>query len=302
MTPHARGPRRPDHAAPAADDDSYELLDSGDARKLERFGPFVLARPCAQAVWRPRLDAPAWAAAHASFAREEGMRWFARIGLPDAWNVEVDGLRFELRRTDFGHVGLFPEQRALWRWIGERLRTAAERRPGPVSLLNLFAYSGGSTLAAAKAGAAVCHVDASKGMVSWASANAKLNGLAEAPVRWIVDDARKFLSREVKRSRRYEAIVLDPPTFGRGAKGEVYKIDEGLRETLDACAALLADDPAFLLLSSHTPGFTPVVLANLLGQTTAGRQGRIESGEMLLGGERDVLSLPSGAWARWSPK
>ncbi len=285
--------------AEAAD---YELLDSGDGRKLERFGPWILARPAAQAAWRPSRDAAAWSAAHAAFDREEGQRWTARAELPEEWTVSVDGLRFRLARTDFGHLGIFPEQRALWRWIAERVAAAKARRGGAdVSLLNVFAYSGGSTLAAARAGASVCHVDASRGMVSWASENARLNGLQDAPIRWIVDDARKFLSREVRRERRYDAIVLDPPTFGRGAKGEVYKIDEGLRDTLEHAARLLSDDPALLLLTSHTPGYTPVVLANLVGQTTAGRGGAVECGEMTLTGAPDALPLPSGAWARWAP-
>jgi 23S rRNA (cytosine1962-C5)-methyltransferase len=284
-----------------ADRDGYELLDSGDGRKLERFGPWVLSRPAAQAAWHAHRGEGAWAAAHASFDREEGQRWVSRADLPAEWVVEIDSLRFRLARTDFGHVGIFPEQRPQWAWITDRLRAAKERRGGgEVTLLNVFAYSGGSTLAAARAGASVCHVDASRGMVTWASGNAKLNGLQDAPVRWIVDDARKFLSREERRGRHYDAIVLDPPTFGRGAKGEVYKIDDGLRGTLRSASKLLSDDPALFLLTSHTPGFTPTVLANLVGQTLHGRGGRIESGEMLLEGAPDVLPLPSGAWARWS--
>jgi len=280
----------------------YELLDSGDGRKLERFGPWVLARPCAQAAWRPRRDAASWDGAHATFDREDGQRWTTRADVPESWEIELEGLRLRLSRTDFGHVGVFPEQRESWRWIAERVRAAKERRRGgDVSLLNVFAYSGGATLAAARAGASVCHVDASRGMVSWASGNAKLSGLQDAPIRWIVDDARKFLQREERRGRRYDAVVLDPPTFGRGAKGEVYKIDEGLRDTLDACSRLLADDAAAFLLTSHTPGYTPVVLENLVGQTVAGRAGRIEGGEMLLAGADDVLPLPSGAFARWAP-
>jgi 23S rRNA (cytosine1962-C5)-methyltransferase len=281
-----------------ADHDSYELLDSGDGRKLERFGPWVLARPSAQAAWRPRRKAAEWSAAHASFAREDDARWTVRAEIPERWVVAIDGLRFRIARTDFGHVGLFPEQRDSWRWIEERVRRAKGRRE--VALLNLFAYSGGATLAAARGGASVCHVDASKGMVAWARENAELNDLAAAPIRWIVDDAVKFLKREERRGRRYDAVVLDPPTFGRGAKGEVYKIDEGLSATLDACARLLSDDALFLLLTSHTPGYTPTVLANLVAQTTSARRGRIESGEMLLGGAADVAPLPSGAWARWS--
>lgn len=282
--------------------EGYELLDSGDGRKLERFGPWVLARPAAQAAWLPIRGKGAWAAAHASFDREDGNRWDLHAAIPEEWEIEVDGLRFRLSRTDFGHLGIFPEQRPLWRWIAEKVGEARSRRAGgEVSLLNVFAYSGGSTLAAARAGASVCHVDASRGMVAWASDNAKRNGLDAAPVRWIVDDAHKFLSREERRERRYDAIVLDPPTFGRGARGEVYKIDDGLRETLRASARLLSDDPALFLLTSHTPGYTPAVLANLVAQTVASRPGRVESGEMLLEGAGDVLPLPSGAWARWSP-
>ena len=280
----------------------YELLDSGDGRKLERFGPWVLSRPCAQAAWRVHRGEGAWAAAHASFEREEGQRWIARADLPPEWIVQIDELNFRLSRTDFGHLGIFPEQREQWLWITERIHAAKQRRDGgDVSLLNVFAYSGGATLASARAGASVCHVDASRGMVTWASENAKLNGLEDAPVRWIVDDARKFLTREERRSRCYHAIVLDPPTFGRGAKGEVYKIDDGLRGTLHSASKLLAEDAVLFLLTSHTPGYTPRVLANLVGQTVHGRGGRIESGEMLLTGGDDVLPLPSGAWARWSP-
>ena len=284
-----------------ADASGYELLDSGDGRKLERFGPYVLARPSAQAAWRPKLDAQAWSAAHASFAREDDTRWTTRAEVPERWVMAMDGLQFRISRTDFGHLGIFPEQQESWRWIGETIQGAKSRR-GAVSLLNLFAYSGGATLAAARAGAEVCHVDASKGMVTWARENAELNGLADAKIRWIVDDAVKFLKREERRARRYDAIVLDPPTFGRGAKGEVYKIDEGLQATLDICTRLLSDDAILFLLTSHTPGYTPTVLANLVAQATSMRRGRIESGEMLLTGRNDVLPLPSGAWARWTAR
>jgi 23S rRNA (cytosine1962-C5)-methyltransferase len=291
-----------------AEAQGYALLDSGDGRKLERFGQWVLARPCAQAAWRPRLAEAVWRAAHASFTREDDTAWTVRANIPDRWIVQVDALRFRVSRTDFGHLGLFPEQRAQWRWIEETLRDAKARRreaAAAPSVLNVFAYSGGASLAAAKAGAEVCHVDASKGMVSWARENAELNGLADAPIRWIVDDAVKFLKREERRGRRYDAIILDPPTFGRGAKGEVYKIDEGLRATLDLATALLTDDAEFFLLTSHTPGYTPIVLANLVHQTMGARRGRVECGEMLLAGDDEpdagrVTPLPNGAWARWS--
>lgn len=287
---------QPAHAQSLASE-SYALLDSGFGRKLERFGRYVLARPCAQAVWTPSLPREEWEAADASFDREEGHRWHNRGALPPTWTLEVDGLRFKLSSTDFGHLGIFPEQRAQWRWIRERLMDANPT----ASVLNLFAYSGGSTLAAARGGARVCHLDASRGMVEWASENAALNGLSDHPVRWIVDDAHKFLAREVRRGNRYHGIILDPPTFGRGQNGEMYKIERDLPETLEICRDLLESQPLFVLLSAHTPGYSPIVLGNVLRQAVHGLGGTIESGEMLLTGNPDVLPLPSGTFARWTP-
>ncbi len=272
----------------------YELLDSGNGAKLERFGDVILARPCAQAVWQPQRPA-LWETAHATFDREDGNRWHGRSHLPKEWPIDVDGTRFRLSGTDFGHLGIFPEQRAQWAWIRETVAAA----PRPPRVLNLFAYSGGSTLAAARAGAEVCHLDASRGMVQWARANAALNGLDSHPIRWIVDDAHKFLNREVRRGRRYDGIILDPPTYGRGGNGETYKIERDLTETLRLCRALLSDAPRFLLLSAHTPGHTPVVLSNVLTQALRGLGGAVASGEMLLSGAEDVFPLPSGAYARW---
>lgn len=272
----------------------YELLDSGNGAKLERFGEIVLARPCAQAVWQPQRPAR-WKSADATFDREDGNRWHGRNRLPQEWVIDVDGARFRLSGTDFGHLGIFPEQRAQWTWIRETVAAAGR----PVRVLNLFAYSGGSTLAAARGGAEVCHLDASKGMVQWARANAALNGLENHPIRWIVDDAHKFLNREIRRGRRYDGIILDPPTYGRGGNGETYKIERDLTETLRLCRALLSDSPLFLLLSAHTPGHTPIVLGNVLTQALRGLGGAVTSGEMVLAGAPDVFPLPSGAYARW---
>ena len=272
----------------------YELLDSGNGAKLERFGEVVLARPCAQAVWQPQRPAR-WKSADATFDREDGNRWHGRNRLPQEWVIDVDGTRFRLSGTDFGHLGIFPEQRAQWTWIRETVAAAGR----PVRMLNLFAYSGGSTLAAARGGAEVCHLDASKGMVQWARANAALNGLESHPIRWIVDDAHKFLNREIRRGRRYDGIILDPPTYGRGGNGETYKIERDLTETLRLCRALLSDSPLFLLLSAHTPGHTPIVLGNVLTQALRGLGGAVTSGEMVLSGAPDVFLLPSGAYARW---
>lgn len=272
----------------------YELLDSGNGAKLERFGEIVLARPCAQAVWQPQRPAR-WKSADATFDREDGNRWHGRNRLPQEWVIDVDGTRFRLSGTDFGHLGIFPEQRAQWTWIRETVAAAGR----PVRVLNLFAYSGGSTLVAARGGAEVCHLDASKGMVQWARANAALNGLENHPIRWIVDDAHKFLNREIRRGRRYDGIILDPPTYGRGGNGETYKIERDLTETLRLCRALLSDSPLFLLLSAHTPGHTPIVLGNVLTQALRGLGGAVTSGEMVLAGAPDVFPLPSGAYARW---
>ena len=268
----------------------YALLDSGDGRKLERFGPYVLARPCSQALWRKSLPESAWAKADAAFDREEGNCWHGRANLPKEWQIETAGIRFNLGGTDFGHLGIFPEQRAQWKWIRERVSKAGR----PVGVLNLFAYSGGSTLAAALGGAEVCHLDASRGMVEWARENARLNGLGEKGVRWIVDDARKFMKREIRRGRTYDAIILDPPTFGRGAGGEMYKIERDLGETLSLVQSLLSRKPLFVLFSSHTPGLSPTVARNIFSQLFP--SAKIATGEMLLEGEG--IACPSGIYAQ----
>ena len=295
--------------------DDYELLDSGDGRKLERFGKYVLARPCSQAMWRPSKGPAEWAKADASFDREDGNNWHGRANLPKEWQIATAGIKFKLGGTDFGHLGIFPEQRAQWRWIREKVevegRGRDRKRPPSTStsnlnlirVLNLFAYSGGSTMAAALGGAEVCHLDASKGMVEWARENARLNGLAEHPIRWIVDDAHKFMKREIRRGRRYDAVILDPPTFGRGAGGEMYKIERDLKDTLGLVKELLSERPSFVLFSSHTPGLSQIVAENILGQLFP--TARLESGEMLLepggletgDGRRNVV-CPSGIYCR----
>ena len=297
--------------------DDYELLDSGDGRKLERFGKYVLARPCSQAMWRPNKSAAEWAKADASFDREDGNNWHGRANLPKEWQIKTAGITFKLGGTDFGHLGIFPEQRAQWKWIRETVGVGCRGRctkdvgnsavdldlksTPKVCVLNLFAYSGGSTMAAALGGAEVCHLDASKGMVEWARENARLNGLAERPIRWIVDDAHKFMKREIRRGRKYDAIILDPPTFGRGAGGEMYKIERDLKETLSLVRELLSDRPLFVLFSSHTPGLSQIVAENILSQLFP--QARLESGEMLLEPRPSSLishplSCPSGIYCR----
>lgn len=281
--------------------DDYELIDSGDGRKLERFGDVKLVRPAGQVAWKQTLDEEIWRDISAGFDRKEGNRWHNRHNLPDQWNINVAGITFKLSSTDFGHLGIFPEQRPMWKWIRETVQKR-KAQTGSASVLNLFAYSGGSTLAAAQGGAEVCHLDASKGMVEWARENAALNGLGNAPIRWIVDDAIGFLRREVKRGRRYDGIILDPPSFGRGKKGEVFKIQEALPELLTLCRDLLSDNPAFMLLSCHTPEYSPMILQNLLAQWLKDLGGTTDCGEMLLTGKPGVIPLPSGSFARWIAK
>lgn len=277
----------------------YLLIDSGRGRKLERFGPYLIARPCSQAVWEPQLPSKEWDKADADFTREGTNKWSEKKPLPESWHITVSGVTFKLSPTDFGHLGIFPEQRDFWMWIQETIKKGKDSGRSSLNVLNLFAYSGGATLAAAKAGAHVCHLDASKGMVAWARENAVLSGLEKAPIRWIVDDVSKFLKREIRRGNRYDAIILDPPSFGRGSQGEVFKIEEDLPQILQDCRALLSDTPLFILFSCHTPGFTPIAMRHLLAQMMRGCKGKIEDGEMVLRGDGDTLPLPSGTFARW---
>ena len=279
--------------------DDYELLDSGNGKKLERFAGVILERPCAQAVWAP-ASPELWKKATARFDRSGGLNWHGRGNLEEEWICEIAGVKMRLSVTDFGHLGVFPETRALWQWIRETLTLQYQRQQRPAKFLNLFAYSGGATLAAAQSKAQCCHLDSSKGMVEWARDNARINGLTDAPIRWIVDDVIKFLNREVKRGNQYDAVLLDPPSFGRGKKGELYKIEDALMETLDLVDKVLSEEALFVLLTSHTPGFSPMVLGNLLRQYHT--DGVIESGEMLLTGGDGVMPLPNGNWARWTKR
>ena len=278
---------------------SYSLLDSGDQYKLERFGEYVLARPCAQAVWAPALPGHIWKSADAHFSRDQGNRWTAIRSLPDSWETTLHGIKFKVVPTDFGHVGLFPEHSSQWAWMEERIRSVAK----PPQVLNLFAYTGGATLAAARAGASVCHLDASRAAVAWARENAARNALEGKPIRWIIEDVAKFLQREVKRGVRYDGIILDPPSFGRGRQGEVFKIDRDLQELLQLVRKLLSEKPLFVIFTSHTPGFTPLVLDYLLQQALRGLNGALEAGEMTLPVLPEkgsaIFAVPSGSFARW---
>lgn len=269
---------------------TYELLDSGYEQKLERFGEYLLVRPASQALWKPQLAKEKWDLADARFTRDENKGWSHRKKLPPQWIAEIEGIKFKIAPTEFGHLGLFPEHSRLWTDFVP-LINQAKQTP---NILNLFAYSGGATLAAARAGAKVCHLDASQGMVAWARENAELNQMTRAPIRWIVDDVHKFLMREIKRNVRYDGILLDPPSFGRGSQGEVFKIEQNLPPLLEMCRKLLSEAPLFVILSSHTPGLTPLVMRHLLTQALP--KGQISQGEMIISSQTG-FDLPSGSYA-----
>ena len=281
--------------APWAD---YRLLDFGHGRKLERFGAHVLDRPAPAAErCEPKLDSAAWRSADARYDRTESDQgqWIGGDALPEWWTVEHGGLQFEIKPTPFGHVGLFPEQAANWAWIDAQIRQAGK----PLKILNLFAYTGASTLAAARAGAQVVHVDSARGTVEWARQNAALCGLADAPIRWIVEDALKFARREVKRGNQYDAVILDPPSYGHGPAGEAWKIDEHLPELLSLCAELTATERRFTLLTCHSPGYGPRELQSLLQNAFGVPANTIEAAEMALTSDSGH-ELPAGSMARWS--
>jgi len=264
----------------------YELLDSGDEKKLEQFGPYRLIRPCPQAIWKP-AHPKKWESHHGEFIRDPKNRW-KNQKLPAFWTITYEKLQFKLVPTSFGHLGLFPEHAVHWKWMEKQVK----KEKGAV--LNLFAYSGGATLSLAKKGISLCHVDSSKGMVAWARENSALNQLENASIRWIVDDAMQFLKREAKRGVTYQGILLDPPSFGRGSKGQVFKIEKDLLPLLELCAQVVLPN-GFIVLSAHTPGITSTVLRHMLSQTQ--KKGKIEGGEMVI--PSDDFDLPSGCFARW---
>lgn len=279
------------------DNKAYQLLDSGGFRKLEQVGPFRFVRPSPQAVWSPRRSDAEWKQADAEFVRFSGGQGEWRVRnkkLPEHWDIIVAGIPFVMRLTDFGHLGIFPEQAPNWvtiqEIVGQHVRSGTD-----FNVLNLFAYTGGSTLAAALAGAKCAHVDASKTSVAWGRENAERTG-KELPVRWLVEDVRKFVAREARRGSKYQGVILDPPSFGRGAKGEVWKIEEHMVELLAEIRQILADDYRFVLLSSHSDGYTPVALRNLLSDMVGGAKDvRYEFGEMLVA-EESGRELPSGSY------
>jgi 23S rRNA (cytosine1962-C5)-methyltransferase len=282
----------------------YQLMDCGDGMKQERWGPYTLVRPDPQIIWpRHGKDATArWEHWDAFYHRSEtgGGKWENRREMPDHWKISYAplGLTFKIHPTSFKHTGLFPEQAVNWDWFSAKIKSA--RAAGrEVSVLNLFGYTGAASVAAAAAGASVCHVDAAEGMVKWCRENAALSGLAEAPVRYIADDCLKFARRELKRGRRYDAIIMDPPTYGRGSTGEMWKLEDHLWELLQECRSLLTEKPLFFLINAYTARLSPTVVANLLAELLHDRGGSITAGEVGLPIQRDGKVLPCGIYGRW---
>lgn len=278
----------------------YQLLDCGDGLKQERWGRYTLVRPDPQIIW-PRVNgAKRWEGWDGFYHRSEsgGGKWEFRTQLPDDWTIRYGDLTFRIHPTSFKHTGLFPEQAVNWDWFSRRI-CAARAAGGEVSVLNLFGYTGAATVAAAHAGASVCHVDAAEGMVKWCRENAALSGLADAPIRYIVDDCLKFVRREIKRGRRYDAIIMDPPTYGRGSTGEMWRLEDHLWALLAECRQLLSDRPLFFLLNAYTARLSPTVVINLLGGLLADRGGRVTGGEVGLPIRADGRVLPCGIFGRW---
>lgn len=275
----------------------YELIDAGGGEKLERWGNFLLRRPDPQAIWPKSEDAP-WENPDARYrrSREGGGSWALARGMPSHWTVSYRGLTFGVELMGFKHTGLFPEQAVNWDWMIEKIQASSK----PVRVLNLFAYTGGATVAALSAGADVCHVDASKGMTERAKANCALSGLAECPVRFITDDVMKFVDRENRRGHEYEGIILDPPSFGRGPKGEVWKIEDQLFPLLERIATLLSSRPLFVLVNSYTSGLSPNVIGTILSLTVGKKfGGTVSFFELGLRAKRDMVFLPCGVSGRW---
>lgn len=274
----------------------FEVLDCGEGEKVERWGKQILVRPDPQAVW-PKQPVSAWNRANAHYSRSSsgGGKWSIKK-LPKQWDVHYRELTFHIKPMNFKHTGLFPEQAANWDFVDGLIRHAGR----PINVLNLFAYTGGATLACAAAGASVCHVDASKGMTQWARENAAASGLSDRPIRWIVDDCKKFVEREIRRGRKYDGVIMDPPSYGRGPTGEVWKIEHDIADFISLVSGVLSDDPLFFLVNSYSTGLAPSVMGYLLGTTVAAQHGgSITCGELGLPVSSTGYALPCGSTARW---
>lgn len=277
----------------------YRLIDASDGMRLEMWKDITLSRPDPQIIWKTEKDNKLWESCDAVYHRsvKGGGSWEFRKKLPESWKIKYDDLTFIIRPTGFKHTGLFPEQAVNWDLASRMIKSAGR----PISVLNLFAYTGGATLACLSAGASVCHVDASKGMVQWARDNAAASGLENKPVRWIVDDCQKFVEREIRRGRTYDAIIMDPPSYGRGPSGEVWKLEDSIFDLLKVCIKVLSGKPLFFLLNSYTAGLSPSVMSYMLGALIKPEYGgEVSADEIGLPVEEKGMSLPAGATAVWT--
>ena len=277
----------------------YEVLDTSAGEKLERWGSYILVRPDPQVIWNTPKDDPLWRKYDARYARSNtgGGKW-QNLRLPAQWQVRYKELTFQVKPMNFKHTGVFPEQAANWNWFSQLIADAVSKGR-QVKVLNLFAYTGGATLAAAAAGASVTHVDASKGMVTWAKENAISSGLKDAPIRWLVDDCVKFVEREIRRGNHYDAIIMDPPSYGRGPKGEIWKIEESVYPLIQLCSQILTDNPLFFLINSYTTGLQPAVLSYMISTVLGTANGTVTASEIGLPVSSNGLVLPCGASGRY---
>lgn len=276
--------------------EGYSLLDSGDGEKLESYGGIILSRPDPQALWKKSSPEKQWASAAAKFSRDDkNSGWIFAEGAPKEWTINFGGLKLIIKPTAFKHTGLFPEQLPNWMWLKEILEKTAR----PANVLNLFGYTGGATLSAALAGANVTHVDASKAAVNWARKNSELSGLKSKPIRWIVDDVMLFLKREIKRGNLYDGIIMDPPAFGHGPKGELWKIENDLPTLFDLCQLALSESPIFFLVNGYASGYSSIAYQNNLSAIFKGRGGETEIGELAIRETESKRLLPAGIFARW---
>ena len=276
----------------------YQLIDCSDGERLENWGGHILIRPDPQVIWKTAKNDPLWKKADARYLRSNtgGGRWEQYKPLPDVWSIHYNDLTFNIKPMGFKHTGIFPEQAINWDMTANLIRSAGR----PLKVLNLFAYTGGATVSALKAGASVTHVDASKGMVLWAKENAAVSGVADKNVRWLVDDCIKFVEREIRRGNRYDVIIMDPPSYGRGPSGEIWKLETEVYTLCDKCASLLSDNARLFLLNSYTTGLSPSVMGYMLGSILKSRGGTVSADEIGLPVTDSGLVLPSGASAYWT--
>ena len=280
----------------------YKIIDMAAGKKLEKWGDIVLLRPDPQIIWKDKSFPNKWKDVNATYNRSKtgGGAWKYNKKTPDKWQIHYKNLTFNIKTMGFKHTGLFPEQAVNWDWMIEKIKEEIRKGKKEVKILNLFAYTGGATVACLSAGASVCHVDSSKGMTTWAKENVISSGLKDKPVRFIVDDVVKFVNREIRRGNKYDGIIMDPPSYGRGAKGEVWQFEENIYDLVELCTNVLSKDPLFFLINSYTTGISNMVLKDILELTVAKKhKGKIEAGEIGLPMENSKLVVPCGIYGRW---